>query len=343
MRRTNGLAAAGVALALAGCGDADSQKKAPARGDTGATASGSQSRVPEVSGSQSRVPEVLQGTWQTTIESSRLVDAPADLTQEHSIWTMKFLGPGGEDNGPSLFLSNEQVGEIVRPISLSGDEVTLQSDTDCKRFVHVELGLEKRMIRSTEQQKGCPSTLVSSVLQRPWLLVESGPSRRGPTTAEVSLASKEAFVECARRRDELGTVVGFRDGRVVPIPGQDVPSAKLDLRVSAPESMPSVLADGGQYVGLREGVGPDVDVVFWGRPDGIHDEDTPLSLLMDEASKTGIVSWNHGDYSDLAGFQEFVTMRLEGEPPGWERDLGALRVPRALKHLVRCFRQAVGD
>ena len=34
-------------------------------------------------------------------------------------------------------------------------------------------------------------------------------------------------------------------------------------------------------------------------------------------------------------------MRPEGGPPGWEDDLGALRVPRALKHLVPCFRQAV--
>jgi hypothetical protein len=34
-------------------------------------------------------------------------------------------------------------------------------------------------------------------------------------------------------------------------------------------------------------------------------------------------------------------VRLEGGPPGWDEDLGALRVPRALKHLVPCFRQAV--
>jgi hypothetical protein len=157
----------------------------------------------------------------------------------------------------------------------------------------------------------------------------------------VSLASKQAFVECARRRDELGTVVGFRDGRVVPLPDQYVPTG-LDLRVSAPLSMPSVLADGGQYVGLRGGVGPDVDIVFWGSREIPTDAtDIPVFRILDEAIKTGIVSWNQGDYSERAGFQAFVTVRVEGEPRGWDEDLGAVRVPRALKHLVPCFRKAV--
>ena len=186
------------------------------------------------------------------------------FTQEQSIWTLKFLDTGGEDNGPSLVLSNEEVGDVVLPISIAGDEITLQSDTRLHRFVHVELGEDKRMIRSTEQEKGCPSTLISSVLQRPWLLVEGGPSRRRRTSAEVTRASAQAFVECAVRRDDLGTAVAFRDAGWSRHPGsQDAPTAKLDLRVSAPRSLPSVLADGGQYVGLRGGVGPDVDIVFW--------------------------------------------------------------------------------
>ena len=29
-----------------------------------------------------------------------------------------------------------------------------------------------------------------------------------------------------------------------------------------------------------------------------------------------------------------VTVRLEGDPPGWDDNLDAFRVPRALKHLV---------
>ena len=58
-----------------------------------------------------------------------------------------------------------------------------------------------------------------------------------------------------------------------------------------------------------------------------------LTTLVNMPSETG----------DEAAIAEFVTMRLEGEPPGWDEDLGALRVPRALKHLVPCFRQAVGD
>ena len=74
------------------------------------------------------------------------MDAPDDLTQERSVWRLKFLGTGGEDNGPSMFLSNEQVGEIAHSISLSGDEITLQSETDCKRFRYVEIDIENVQI-----------------------------------------------------------------------------------------------------------------------------------------------------------------------------------------------------
>lgn len=314
MRRINGLVAGAVTLALAACGGAGPQDKGSPRDSTGTPASASQSRIPER----------LAGTWQATIESS--------------VWRLKFLATGGEDNGPSMFLSNEQAGEIAQSISLSGDEITLRSDTDCKRFVYAEIDMEKVQFRSTERDRGCPSTLISSVLQRPWRLVEGGPTRREPTTAEGSLASREAFVDCAWRRDELGVVVGFRDGRAVPEPGQDAGSAVFDTRVSAPEPIAEVIADGGQYVGLREGAGPDVDIIFQGFPPG---EDDVYNPLVDEAVKTGIVSSNAGDYSRLAGSQEFVTVRLEGGAPGWDDDLGALRVPRALKHLVPCFREAV--
>ena len=333
MRGINGLVAAAVTLAFAACGDADSQDKGSARGSAGTPASGSQSAIPEL----------LTGTWQATIESSRLVDAPVELTEERSVWRLKFLGTGGENNGPSLFLSNEQAGEIAYSISLSGDEITLQSDTGCKRFLYVGIDAENVQIRSTERDRGCPSTLISSVLQRPWRLVESGPPRLEPTTAEGSLASKEAFVECARQRDELGVIVGFRDGRAVPEPGQDIGSTEVDTRASVPQAIAEVLVDGGQYVGLREGVGPDVDIIFYGRIEGPGEDEvyTPLTRVFQEAVKTGIVSSNAGDYSRLAGSQAFVTVRLEGGPPGWDEDLGALRVPRALEHLVPCFREAV--
>ena len=327
--------AAGGALALAACGDAGSQGTGLPRDGRGTLASAPQSQIPEA----------LAGTWQTTIESARVVDAPSGLTQERSVWKLKFLGTGGEGNGPSIFLSNEQVGEIVHSISLQGDEITLHSGTDCKRFVYADLGMEKLQIRSTEQDQGCPSTLVSSVLQRPWLLVEGGPSRLEPTAAEASLASKEAFVGCARRRDELGIVVGFRDGRAFPLPGPDAGGARFNTRVSAPQAVAAVLEDGGQYVGLREGAGPDVDLIFHNRPQPPRptheDVYSPLSRLLDEAAEQGIVSSNHGDYSELAGSQEFVTVRPDGRPPGWDEDLGVLRVPRALSHLVPCFREAV--
>jgi len=201
MRRIAGLAAAAVTLAFAACGGADSQDKGSARGSTGTPASGMPASGTPASGSQSGIPDLLAGTWQATIDSSRLVDAPADLTQARSVWRLKFLGTGGENNGPSLFLSNEQAGEIAHSISLWGDEITLQSaNTLCKRFAYVELDMENVQIRSTEQGDGCPSTLISSVLQRPWRLVESAPPRSEPTTAEGSLASKEAFVDCARQR-----------------------------------------------------------------------------------------------------------------------------------------------
>jgi hypothetical protein len=330
MRRIIGLAAAALTLALAACGGADSQDK---RGSTGTPASTSQSGIPEA----------LQGTWQTTITSSRVVDAPDDLTEEQSTWRLKFLGTGGEDNGPSMFLSNEQVGEIVYSVSLSDDGITLQSDTDCRRFYYVELDMENLMIRSTEPDRGCPSTLISSVLQRPWRLVESGPSHE-PTTAEGSLASKEAFADCARQRTELGIVVGFRDGRAVPEPGQDIGNAEIYTRVISPQGIAEALADGGQYVGLREGVDPDVDIVFhgWLPASGEDYPDSTLSRFGEEGARKGIVSTNMGDYSKLAGIQNWFIVRLEGDdPPGWDDDLVAPRVPRALTHLVPCFKEAV--
>jgi hypothetical protein len=333
MRRLIGLVAAAVTLAFAACGGgAGPQDTGSARDNTGSPASRSQNGIPDL----------LAGTWQATIEPSRLVDAPDDLTEERSVWRLKFLGTGGEDNGPSLFLSNEQIGEIAHSISLSGDEITLQSDTGCKRFAYVEIDMETVQIRSTEQDRGCPSTLISSVLQRPWRLVERGPPRREPTTAEGSLASREAFVDCARQRDELGVVLGFRDGRAVPEPGQDTGSADVDRRVSAAQAIADVLADGGQYVGLRDGAGPDVDIIFHGHPPGGEREVyNPLTRAMDETVEKGIVSSNLGDYSALAGTQEWLIVRPKGYPPGWDDDLVAFRVPRALKHLVPCFRQAV--
>jgi hypothetical protein len=322
MRRFNGLAAAAVTLGLAACGSADSPEK--------------------TSASQSQIPEALEGTWQTTIDSSRVVDAPHDLTEPSTVWRLKFLGTGGKDNGPAIFLSNEQVGDVAHPISLSGDEITLQSGTDCTRFDYVEIDLENLLIRSTEQDRGCPSTFISSVLQRPWRLVEGGPSRREPTTAEGSLASREGFVDCAQYRRKLGTIVGFRDGRVVAEPGQDVGGAEFDSRVSS-KAIADLLAEGGQYVGLRDGVGPDVDIFFHGGLPGPGDVDgafPTLSQVIAEAWETGIVSSNQGDYSELGGDQGWVIVRLEG-PPGWDEDLVGPRVPRALKHLVPCFRQAV--
>ena len=131
-------------------------------------------------------------------------------------------------------------------------------------------------------------------------MVRQGANRR---LAEGSLASKEAFVDCALKRDELGIVVGFRDGRAVPEPGQDVGSAEFDTRVSAPQAIAELLVDGGQYVGLRAGVGPDVDIFFHGHLPGPGEDEvyTPLDPVGEEAGKTGIISSNMGDYSELAG------------------------------------------
>ena len=101
--------------------------------------------------------------------------------------------------------------------------------------------------------------------------------------------------------------------------------------------------DGGQYVGLREGVGPDVDIFFHGHLPGPGDDQvyTPLDPVREEAGKTGTISTTMGDYSELAGWQEWVIVRCDGNPPGFDEDLyEEPRVPRALKHLVPCFRQA---
>ena len=282
-------------------------------------------------GAPSRVPEFSTGTWQATIDSA--------------VWKLKFLGTGGEDNGPSLFLSNDKAGEIVHSVSLSGRNITLLSDTDCRRFVFVELDQEKLQIRSTEQNRDCRSTRLTSILQHPWRLLEGGAGGgANQTLPEGSLVSKEAFVDCALQHDDLGIVVGFRDGRAVPEPGQDV-GARNSTRTSARRRpSPGCSPTAGNTSGCG-GSGPDVDVFFAGHFPGPPEEpfvDTPLDQVGEEAADQGLGTAEHGRLQPagrLAGVRS--QSQLSQARPGFDDDVGAFRVPRALKHLVPCFEAAV--
>lgn len=92
------------------------------------------------------------------------------------------------------------------------------------------------------------------------------PSRGGPTTTELNLAQRDEFVRCAQRHDELGMTVGFRGGRAVALTGDGAGGRDFNTRVSVPRAIASMLEDGGQYVGLREGDGPDADVLIYADP-----------------------------------------------------------------------------
>ena len=314
-------AAVALALALAACGD-DGPMRAHAPGTTITTALGT------------TIPDELAGTWQTTIDRSRIVDPPDELTQDRAVWMLKFLGTGGEDNGPSMFVSSDEVGEFVHPISLSRGQITLLSDTACRRYTYRGIGMDRIQIAADRKDRGCPSTMISSILQRPWRLIESDRSRRGPTIAETNVAAMDAFVSCAQQHDELGLIVRFRDGKAVSETGDGAGGGEFDNRVRAPRATAALLEDGGQYAGLREGDGPDLDILIYGREvttGGYDTGDRTGFLVEEEAGRKAVLGGSGGTIGDGHYYQQFLTVSLGGAPKLPERVRAALN---------RCFDRA---
>jgi hypothetical protein len=114
------------------------------------TACGGEKRAAAPAGA---IPEELTGIWET-----RAMD---------DVWTLKFLGTGGDDNGPSVFLSSDRAGELVGPISVSARQITLEFEPTCKKYrfeVTKRVGRHKLYLLPDGDLGGCPSTDVGSVL-----------------------------------------------------------------------------------------------------------------------------------------------------------------------------------
>jgi hypothetical protein len=113
------------------------------------TACGGEKRAATPAAPPSAIPEELTGIWET-----RILDED---------WTLKFLGTGGEDNGPSVFLSNDRRGELAGPISVSGHRLTLKFEPTCRRY-RFEVGRGKLFLLPDADRGGCLSSTISSVL-----------------------------------------------------------------------------------------------------------------------------------------------------------------------------------
>ena len=139
---------------LAACGDEDSDGTAAAR----------PSAMTPAPSPESEMPADLVGTWRTTLKLSELVDPPDDLTMKTSVGKLKFLGTGGIDNGPSMYFAREELGEGAQPVSISGEQITLETPTPCQIYSYA---IDDERLTLTSIESGCPSTGVSSVLTAP--------------------------------------------------------------------------------------------------------------------------------------------------------------------------------
>lgn len=116
------------------------------------------------------IPEDLRGVWEATIVDDQLAVPPDGLPAGPSVWTLKFLGTGGEDNGPSVFLSNDRAGELAGPISVSGRQITLESEPTCRKYRFEHAGnaaypaRHKLYLEPLGDLGRCPSTPMGSVL-----------------------------------------------------------------------------------------------------------------------------------------------------------------------------------
>lgn len=141
------------------------------------------------------------------------------------------------------------------------------------------------------------------------------PSRRAPSIAELNLAARDAFVACAQQHDELGLIVGFRDGQAVSDTGDRAGGGEFDTRVSAPRAIAAIVEGGGQYVGVREGAGPDLDILLLlSETQAGEGSPSPSSMIEEEAGETALVGAVGG--SDARGhFQNFLIVSLDKATP----------------------------
>jgi len=135
-----------LALALGACGG----KQQPAN-STGV-------QLARVAG----IPEDLTGVWKASIRQDDLEAIPPGLPEKSSVWTLKFLGTGGRENGPSVFVANDGAGEFAAAVAVSGRKMTLGSHGKCWHY-RIEVVFSK-LYFEPEDRSRCPTEVIGSVL-----------------------------------------------------------------------------------------------------------------------------------------------------------------------------------
>lgn len=112
------------------------------------------------------------------------------------------------------------------------------------------------------------TTLMTAVLAIAACGRDDGPRPAAATPQRDALvATHDEFVTCVQKHDELGLTVRYRDGQAVASTGEGHVRGKFDDRVSAPGAIGALVERGAaQYVGLRSGTGPDLDVLILPSP-----------------------------------------------------------------------------
>lgn len=83
------------------------------------------------------------------------------------------------------------------------------------------------------------------------------------TPEDVLVDVNDALVSCLQQVDDAGITVQFRDGKAVTNTGEGGGGGEYDDRISSPEIIGDLVESGqAQFVGLRAGSGPDIDMVI---------------------------------------------------------------------------------
>ena len=206
MRRINGLVAAAVTLAIAACGDADSQDKSSARGSTGTPASGFAERDPRTSGrGRGRRRSTPRVSWMRRTTSLKSARSGGSSSSAPAVRTT-----GRRCSCPTSRSGRSRIRSRCRATRSPCSPTPTASGSATSRSTWRTSSSDRR---SRTEAARAPSSAPFCRASGDWSrVVRQGANRR---LAEGSLASKEAFVDCALKRDELGIVVGFRDGRAV--------------------------------------------------------------------------------------------------------------------------------
>jgi hypothetical protein len=120
---------------LAGCGDEEKERA-----------------VTATPAPKAKVPAELAGTWTATVKGTELGDLPpAALRKKELLFRIKFLETGGVDNGPVMFLQNDDLGlDFANHMTeVSADRIAFG---DCR----LEYAVEAERLTLTSTVDDCP-------------------------------------------------------------------------------------------------------------------------------------------------------------------------------------------